>query len=198
MGTVVRVVSVVSKVALLRWMLPPLSAQYLLRRSPWLVLGFMYCGTDCCWYALPCDLSSSTTGLTLAPFLNAHRASWSISVAVFRPNDASGSHPLGLHPWAGSQRPETVYGLRFGRGWKITAPDDCFDSLCFLDTQGKGTNMMHGISCRRGLCGQRRVPRGILVRRHYATDPVRKGFVAKLKLAAKEHGKGQNRTSSAG
>ena len=30
---------------------------------------------------------------------------------------------------------------------------------------------------RRGLCGQRRVPRGFLVRPHSATDSVRKGFV---------------------
>ena len=49
----------------------------------------------------------------------------------------------------------------------------------------------------RGLCGQRRVHRGILVRPHYATDFIRKRFASQLKFPIK-HGKGKNGTSSAG
>ena len=65
----------------------------------------------------------------------------------FTPNDASGSPPLGLHPREESQRLETLCGLRFGRGWKTTTPDDGVESLGLLDTQGKGTKMVLEISC---------------------------------------------------
>ena len=55
----------------------------------------------------------------------------------------------GRHPWAESQQPVTVCGMRCfsALGRQLTTPDDGFDSLCFLDTQAKGTNMVHEISC---------------------------------------------------
>ena len=52
-----------------------------------------------------------------------------------------------LYPWVGSQRSETVCGMHFGRCWKTGTPDDGFDSLGFLDTQEKGTDMEHETSC---------------------------------------------------
>ena len=51
----------------------------------------------------------------------------------------------------------------FCRGWKTTTPNDGFDSLCFLDTQGKGNNMVHEISCPGVACeGNDAYPEGSL------------------------------------
>ena len=51
----------------------------------------------------------------------------------------------------------------FCRGWKTTTPDDDFGSLCFLDIQRKGTNMVHEISCPGVSCaGNDACPEGSL------------------------------------
>ena len=58
----------------------------------------------------------------------------------FTPNDASGSSPLGaasLGSFAAARK--RVPLSLVCRGWKITTPDDGFDSLRFLDGQGKGS-----------------------------------------------------------
>ena len=104
--------------------------------------------------------------LTLALFWNAHRVLWSISlVFISRRMMPAGALLWGRHPWAGSQRPDTVCGLRCfaAVGRQRTTPDDGFDSLCLLDTQGKGTNMVHEISCSGvGYAGNDACPEGSL------------------------------------
>ena len=86
----------------------------------------------------------------------------------------------------------------FCRGWKTTTPDDGFDSLCFLDTQGKGTNMVHEISCPGvGCAGNDACPEGSLCANITRLIISAKGL-SQLKLVVKEHGKGKNGTSSAG
>ena len=52
-------------------------------------------------------------GTHTCPVLNAHRASWCISLAfISRRIMSVGALFWGRHPWVGSQRPETVCGLR--------------------------------------------------------------------------------------
>ena len=155
-----------------------------LHHTPWLFFGFVHGGIDYCWCFLPCSLRLRTMALTLAPFSNAHRASWYVSLGVhFTPNDANGSPHLELHAWAGSQRPETVCGSHVDRGWKTTTPGDCSYSLCFL-----GTNMTHTISCPGVSCaGNDACPEGFWSAN--ITRLIRKGFLSKLKPATKEHGK---------
>ena len=33
------------------------------------------------------------------------------------------------------------------RGWTTATPDDVFEFICYLDTQGKGTKLVHATSC---------------------------------------------------
>ena len=78
------------------------------------------------------------------------------------------------------------------RGWTTATPNDLFDFLCYLDTQGKGTKMVHEASCPGvGRVGDDECPEGSLCARRDAAEPLRKGFVSKLKMAMKEHGKGE-------
>ena len=123
-------------------MTPPLSSPF--TSAPLLpaVIWFLvFCGgIDYCLCVSPCGLNSSTMALTLAPFLE---RSPSLMVhfigGYFTPYDASGSPLWGRHLWAASQRPENVPLALLSRSWKTTTPDDGFDSLCFLDAQGKGS-----------------------------------------------------------
>ena len=104
----------------------------------------------------------------------------------------------GLHPWAGSQRPETVCGLRFLPRLEHNYSGRCF-RLPLLDTQGKGTNMMHAISWLGvGCAGNDACPEGSLCANITRLILSEKGLSLTLKLAMKEHGKGENGTSSAG
>ena len=121
----------------------------------------------------------------LPRFWNAHRASWSISLVFSRRMMPVGALLWGRHPGAASQRPETVCRLRcfaaVGRQllWTIVSTP----SVSLMLREKTARNIVP----RRGLYGQRRVPRGFLVRPHSATDSIRKGFVSQLKLPMK-HG----------
>ena len=78
------------------------------------------------------------------------------------------------------------------RGWTTVTPDDLFDFLCYLDTKGNHTKMVHEASCPGvGRVGDNACWEGSLCVRRYAPESLRKGFVSKLKMAMKEHGKGE-------
>ena len=78
------------------------------------------------------------------------------------------------------------------RGWTTATPDNLFYFLCYLDTQGNGTKMVHEASCPGvGRVGDNACWEGSLCVRRYAPESLRKGFVSKLKMAMKEHGKGE-------
>jgi len=78
------------------------------------------------------------------------------------------------------------------RGWTTATPDDVFDFLCYCDTQGKGTKMVHVTSCPGvGRPGDDACLEGSACAKRYAAESIRKGFVSKLKMAMKEHGKGE-------
>ena len=92
--------------------------------------------------------------LTLAPFWERLPSLTVLLVGVyFTPNDASGSPPLKAASLGRViTASDRVRFALFCRGWKTTTPDEGFDSLYFLDTQGKGTNMVHetsfpGVGC---------------------------------------------------
>jgi len=73
------------------------------------------------------------------------------------------------------------------RGWLDARPDDVVDWLCFLDSQGKGTKLVHRVDCpgvgspNRSLCQP-----GNPCPKRYAADSLRKGFFCKVKMAYKE------------
>jgi len=98
----------------------------------------------------------------------------------------------GRHPWAASQWPENVCRLHcfaaVGRQLLRTMVSTPTVSLMLREREAWP---------RRGLCGQRRVPRGFLGHPHSTTDSVRKGFVSQLKLPMK-HRKGKHGASSVG
>ena len=66
----------------------------------------------------------------------------------FTPNNVCGSPLLGAASLGrvATTRDRVRFAV-FCRGWKTTTPDDGFVSLCFPDTQGRDTNMVHEISC---------------------------------------------------
>ena len=72
------------------------------------------------------------------------------------------------------------------RGWTTATPDDLFDFLCYLDTQEKGTKMVHEASCPGvGPVGDNACQEGSLCARRYAAESLRKSFVSRLKMAMK-------------
>ena len=78
------------------------------------------------------------------------------------------------------------------RGWTTATPDDLFYFLYYLDTQEKGTKMVHEASCPGvGRVGDDECREGSRCVRRYAAESLRKGFVSKLKMATKEHEKGE-------
>ena len=97
--------------------------------------------------------------------------------------------------WVANEFDAVVLVISAGcRGWTTAAPDDLFDFLCYLDTQGKGTKMVHEASCPGvGRVGDDECRKGSRCARRYAAESLRKGFVSKLKMAMKEHGKGEER-----
>lgn len=79
------------------------------------------------------------------------------------------------------------------RGWQTATPDDVFDFLCYLGTQGKGTNMAHGRVCPGvGSAGPARCLAGSTCVLPYAGDSLRTGLVSKSTMTLKEHGKGED------
>ena len=115
MDTVVRVVSVASKVIYLT-SLDDSSA----------LLPMYFCAAPPGCYLASCTAASITVGVSclvasiraqwrshLLRFWNAHRASWPISlVFILRRMMPVAALLWGRHPWAASQRPETVCRLR--------------------------------------------------------------------------------------
>ena len=82
--------------------------------------------------------------------------------------------------------------LAGSRGWTTATVDDLVDFLCFRDTQGKGTNMVHEASCPRvGRAGDDECREESSCARRYAAESLRKGCVSKLKMALKAHGNGE-------
>ena len=167
-------------------------------RSSRPLFGSLYGGIDYCWCVLPHGLNSSTMALahTCPVFWNAHRTSGSIPlVFISRRMMPVGALLWGRHPWAASQRPENVCRLHcfaaVGRQLLRTMVSTPTVSLMLREREA------WKISPRRGLCGQRRVPRGFLGHPHSTTDSVRKGFVSQLKLPMK-HRKGKHGASSVG
>ena len=78
------------------------------------------------------------------------------------------------------------------RGRTTATPDDVFDFLPYLDTQVKGTKMLHATSCPGvGRAGDDACLAGSSCARRYAVESIRKAFVAKLNMVMKEHGKGR-------
>ena len=72
------------------------------------------------------------------------------------------------------------------RGWATATPDDLFDILCYLDTQGKSTKMVHEASCPGvGQVGDNACREGSLCARWYATESLGKYLVSKLEKAMK-------------
>ena len=61
------------------------------------------------------------------------------------------------------------------RGWLTATQDDVFNLLCFLDTQGKGTKMVHGAFCP-GLAhaGEYTCLTGSSFAKRYAAEYIRK------------------------
>ena len=63
------------------------------------------------------------------------------------------------------------------RGWTTATPDDVFDFLCYLDTQGKGTKLVHETSCPGvGRAGDDACLAGPSCARRYAAESIRKRF----------------------
>ena len=78
------------------------------------------------------------------------------------------------------------------RGRTTATPDDLFYFLCYLDTEEKGTKMVHEASCLGvGRVGDNACREGPLCASGYAAESLRKGFVSKLKMSMKKHGKGK-------
>lgn len=69
---------------------------------------------------------------------------------------------------------------------KTATPDGVIDSLCFLDTQGKGTNTGHEVSCPDvDYAGNDGRPEGSLCTNIMRLILSKKGLSLKLKLALK-------------
>ena len=69
--------------------------------------------------------------------------------------------------------------LAGSRGWTTATVDDLVDFLCFRDTQGKGTNMVHEASCPRvGRAGDDECREESSCARRYAAESLRKGCVS--------------------
>ena len=79
------------------------------------------------------------------------------------------------------------------RGWEQATPDDVFDFCCFLDTQGKGTKMVHDQDCPGvGTPGETGCLPDAKCSKRYAADSMRTGVISKLKMAMREQlGKGE-------
>lgn len=74
-----------------------------------------------------------------------------------------------------------------GRGWLQALPDDVVNWFCFLDSQGRGTKLVHVVDCPGvGLPGRDRCLPGAACAKHYPADSLRKGNFSKLKMAYKE------------
>ena len=72
------------------------------------------------------------------------------------------------------------------RGWTTATPDDVFDFLCYLDTQGKDTKLVHATYCPGvGRAGDDACLAGSSCARRYAAESIRNGFVSTLKMAMK-------------
>ena len=89
------------------------------------LLPIYFCAAPPGRYLVSCTAASITVGVSclvasmeaqwrshLPRFWNAHRASWSISLVFSRRMMPVGALLWGRHPWAASQRPETVSRLR--------------------------------------------------------------------------------------
>ena len=65
------------------------------------------------------------------------------------------------------------------RGWTTVALDDVFDFLCDLDSQRKGTKVVHVTSCPGvGRADDDACSEGFSCARQYAAESNRKGFVS--------------------
>ena len=63
------------------------------------------------------------------------------------------------------------------RGWQTATLDDVFNFLCFLDTQGKGTKMVHEASCPGvGHAGDDTCLTGSSCAKRYVAESIRKGL----------------------
>lgn len=72
-------------------------------------------------------------------------------------------------------------------GWEAAAPNDVFDWLCFLDTHGNGTTVVHDLSCPGvGTSGAGECVAGSRCPTRYAAESLRVSFVSKLKMAYRE------------
>lgn len=73
------------------------------------------------------------------------------------------------------------------RGWQQAAPDDVVDFFCFLDSQGRGTTLVHDYACPgvASSSGARCRP-GATCAKRYAAESLRKDNFSKLKMAYKE------------
>ena len=82
------------------------------------------------------------------------------------------------------------------RGWLQGQPDDVVNWFCYLDSQGRGTKLVHEIECPGvGLRGRDRCLPGAACAKRYASDSLRKGNFSKLKMAYKEQvGRGEQGT----
>ena len=69
------------------------------------------------------------------------------------------------------------------RGWRTATPDDLSYFLCYLDTQGKGTKVVHESSCPGGgRVGDNACREGSLCARRFAAESLRNGFASKKKM----------------
>ena len=69
-------------------------------------------------------------------------------------------------------------------GWEDASPDRVVEWLCFLDSQGKGTTIVHATSCPQvGQYSLSCSDRSLGCTRRYAFGSLQKSFVSKLKRA---------------
>ncbi|CAN0042059.1 unnamed protein product, partial [Pylaiella littoralis] len=73
------------------------------------------------------------------------------------------------------------------RGWDAATPDDVFNWLCFLDSQGNGTKVVHDRSCP-GVGSPATADCSVAspCPKRYAAESLTKGFWSKLKTAYRE------------
>ena len=70
-----------------------------------------------------------------------------------------------------------LVGSAGSRGWQTATLDDAFNFLCFLDTQGKGTKMVHEASCPGvGHAGDDTCLTGSSCAKRYVAESIRKGL----------------------
>eukprot|EP00752_Nemacystus_decipiens_P007886 g7046.t1 len=73
------------------------------------------------------------------------------------------------------------------RGWDAATPDDIFDWLCFLDTHGQGTTVVHRLDCPGvGTSGATACSTDAVCPTRYAAESLRVSFVSKLKMAFRQ------------